>query len=145
DIVIPTAAFCGEGTTKEYEKNIEIVEAEEKVVEALKKAAENLGIKYFTGINRTHDAFYEPTENFVELEGKGFVSSEMECSAVFLVSKLRGISAGAILVVNTPEPPELVKKNPDIIYQLIDKSKVERGIDNASRIALKAIKILEEK
>ena len=145
DIVIPTAAFCGEGTTKEYEKNIEIVEADEKVVEALKKAAENLGIKYFTGINRTHDAFYEPTENFVELEGKGFVSSEMECSAVFLVSKLRGISAGAILVVNTPEPPELVKKNPDIIYQLIDKSKVERGIDNASRIALKAIKILEEK
>lgn len=143
DIVIPTAAFCGDGTTKEYDPTAERVEADKKVVDALMKVAEKLGISYFKGTNRTHDAFYEPTENFVKLAGKGFVSSEMECSAVFLISKLRKMRAGAILVVVTPEAPEEVLKDPNMVYQLVDKEKVQRGVDNAIKIALEAVKILE--
>lgn len=141
-LVIPKAAFCGDGTTREYGIS-GIIKADKRVVSALTQAAQKLNLEYFSGINRTHDAFYEPTENFVVLAGKGFVSSEMECSAVFAVSKLRNISAGAVLVVVTPEPPEEVKKNPKIVYKLVDAEKVSIGIDNAIKIALEAIKILD--
>ena len=143
DIVIPNSAMCFDGTTREYNSEIKKIEADKNVVNALIEAAKKLGIRYFVGVNRTHDAFYEPTENFVKLAGKGLVSSEMECSAVFFISKLRGLKAGAILVVNTPEPPEEVKKNPDIVYQLVDEIKVQEGIDNAIKTALEAVKILE--
>ena len=145
DIVIPEAAMCLDGTTREYNLDIEKIEANKEVMESLTKAAKRLGIKYFVGINRTHDAFYEPTENFVKLAGQGFISSEMECSAVFLVSKLRNLKAGAILVVNTPESPEEVLKNPSMVYKLVDEKKVQKGIDTAIKVALEAIRILEKK
>jgi uridine phosphorylase len=141
NIVIPGAAMCFDGTTREYNPKIRKIEADKEVTECLMRAAKELGIKYFTGINRTHDAFYEPMENFVKLAGKGFVSSEMECSAIFFVSKLRNLKAGAVLVVNTPEPPEEVMRNPKIIYKLVNKAKVQRGIDDAIKIALEAIRI----
>lgn len=142
-IVIPDSAACLDGTSKEYDPKVKVVQASEKVIRGLKTAAKRLNTDYFTGINRTHDAFYEPTENFIALEGKGYISSEMECSAVFLVSRLRNIEAGAILVVNTPEPPELVRSDPAIIYKLIDEKKVEEGMKKAIRIALRAIQLLE--
>ncbi len=89
DIVMPSAAMCFDGTTQEYDPNIKKVKANEEVVEALVESAKRFGVRYFVGTNRTHDAFYEPIENFVKLAGKGFISSEMECSALFLISKLR--------------------------------------------------------
>jgi len=144
DIVIPELVACFDGTTKEYNPKIERIEADKEVTKALKDSAKKFKIKYFVGVNRTHDAFYEPTENFVKLAGKGFVSSEMECSAIFFISKLRNLKAGAILTVNTIEPPEEVIKNPEIVYQLIDENKVQQGIENSIKIALEAIKILEE-
>lgn len=144
DIVIPSAAICFDGTTKEYKPNIKKIEADKKITESLIKVAEKMGIKYFTGINRAHDAFYEPTENLVKLAGQGFISSEMECSAIFMLSKLRNLKAGAILVVNTPEPPEEVEKDPSIAYRLVDKKKVQKGIDTSIKIALETIRILEK-
>lgn len=144
EIVIPEIAMCFDGTTKEYDPKIEKVEADKEIVSALVKSAKRFGVRYFVGANRTHDAFYEPIENFVKLTGKGLISSEMECSAIFLVAKLRNLKAGAILVVNTPEPPEEVLKNPDLVYRLVNEDKVRRGIDNAIKITLEAIRVLRE-
>lgn len=143
DIIIPDNALCFDGTTKEYVEKIKEIRPDEIVVWSLKKAAEKIGVRYFTGTNRTHDAFYEPIENFIRLKGKNVISSEMECSAVFLVSKLRGLMAAAILVVNTPEVPEEVEMNPDSIYTLTDVNKVRLGIEKAIQISLEAIKIME--
>lgn len=145
DIVIPNAAMCFDGATKEYKPDIKKIEANKEITESLIESAKKLGGKYFVGVNRTHDAFYEPTENFVKLVGQGLISSEMECSAVFLVSMLRNLKAGAVLVVNTPEPPEEVLKDPNIVYRLVDEDRVQRGVDNAIKIALEAIRILEKK
>lgn len=145
DIVIPNIAMCFDGTTREYNFNIKKIGANKKIVESLIEVAENLGVKYFTGINRTHDVFYEPTKNFIKLAGQGLISSEMECSAVFMLSKLRNLKAGAILVVNTPEPPEEVKKDPRMVYRLVDERKVQKGMDAAIKIVLEAIRILEKK
>jgi len=142
DLVIPNAAFCGDGTTKEYGV-WGIVAVDSQIIKALVRAAKKFGLTYFVGVNRTHDAFYEPAKNFVKLAGKDFVSSEMECSAVFAIAKLRKIFAGAVLVVNTPEPPEEVAKNPDSIYKLVDEEAVKEGVENAIKVALEAITILE--
>lgn len=144
DIVIPSAAACYDGTTKEYDPLIEKAEADKTITDALINAAKRINARCFVGVNRTHDAFYESTENFVKLVRKNFVSSEMECSAVFLVSALRKIRAGAILVVNTPEPPEEVLKDPKMIYTLVDERKVQEGTDIAIKIALEAIRNLQE-
>lgn len=144
DIVIPNAAMCFDGTTKEYKPDIKKIEANKRVTKSLIESAKQSGTKYFVGTNRTHDAFYEPTENFVKLVGQGLISSEMECSSVFLVSDLRNLQAGAILVVNTPEPPEEVLRNPNVVYRLVDENRVQQGVDNAIKIALEAIRILEK-
>jgi uridine phosphorylase len=135
-IVIPKGALCYDGTTKEYDSKVTNTEASVDVFSSLSENAQQLGVKYFTGINRTHDAFYEPMENFTKLSGKELVSSEMECSAVFYVSRLRNIKAGAVLIVNTPEPPEDVAKDPSILYKLVDENKVNLGRENAVKIAL---------
>lgn len=145
DIIIPDSSFCADGTSREYGFDNKIIQADKKVVSALVESAKKFGVRYFVGTNRTHDAFYEPIENFIALAGKGLISSEMECSAVFLVSKIRNLSAGAILVVNTPEPPEEVKKNPEMIFTLVDKTRVDEGMKNAIKIALNAAKLLESK
>ncbi|KKQ89646.1 MAG: Purine or other phosphorylase family 1 [Candidatus Curtissbacteria bacterium GW2011_GWC2_38_9] len=139
NIVIPTSTICLDGTTREYQPDIKKVNADLQVIKTLEASAKNINIKYFKGLNRTHDAFYESEKNFIKISKIGFISSEMECSAVFLVSKLRGLKAGAILVVKTPEPPELVKKNPEAIYKLTDDKKAEKGVDNAIRIVLESL------
>lgn len=142
DIVIPYEAMCYDGTTKEYNPKITKVKASKEVFNALSTAGQKLCVKYFTGVNRTHDVFYEPIKNFTKLSVEKLVTSEMECSAVFFVSRLRGIKSGAVLIVNTPEPPEEVAKNPSILYRLIDENKVDLGREKAVKIALEAIRYL---
>lgn len=148
DIVIPLAAMRCDGTTKEYVQKEFPALADLGVINALIRAAEDLKLRVFVGINRTHDAFYETTENFVKLaditsKTKMLVSSEMECSAVFLTAMLRGLKAGAVLVVVTPEPPEDVKNNPSIVYDLVDEKRVKEGVNNAIKLVLRAIEVLE--
>ncbi len=149
DLIIPTAAIRAEGTTKEY-IGIEFPAiADMGMVFALEKSAKSQKIQYWKGINRTHDAFYEPVKNLScwgdmvndkRMKEWAFplVSSEMECSAVFLISLLRGLKAAAILCVNTTEPLNLIRKNPDLIYELNESVDIPKGIDNAIRVALEA-------
>lgn len=147
DLVIPIAATKTDGTTREYEPSGDFAYPNKEVVNALKKAAGKMRLKFFIGVNRTHDAFYESTASFLKLADlkiKDLVSSEMECSAVFFVSKLRGAKSGAILVVNTPEPLEEVAKNPSMIYELTDIKKVNEGVNNAVKVALEAVRILKK-
>lgn len=142
DIVIPSESLCLDGTTKEYQENLEKVSADKSVLNALIQASKNLGFKCFIGLNRTHDAFYEPPENFLKLKNRNIISSEMECSAIFFIAKLRNLRAGAVLVVNTPEAPEYLRNNSEI-YKLSDDVSVTQGIENAIMMALEAVRIIE--
>lgn len=149
DLIIPLAAIRAEGTTKEYLPEEFPAVANNLVFNLLEANAKKRGYTYFTGINRTHDAFYEPVENLIRW-GKLYndkrmanwpiplVSSEMECSVVFLVAMLRGLPAGAILAVNTPEPLDQIVKNPDMVYQLDGQKTATDGVDRAIQVALDA-------
>ncbi|MDQ3014846.1 MAG: nucleoside phosphorylase [bacterium] len=149
DLIIPTAAIRAEGTTKEY-IDIEFPAiADMGLVSALEESAKSQNVRYWKGINRTHDAFYEPVQNLSKwgnlindkrMKGWAFplVSSEMECSAVFLIPLLRGLKAAAVLCVNTTEPLNLIQENPDLVYELEESSDTSGGIDKAIRVALEA-------
>lgn len=148
DLIIPSKALRLDGTTKEYVSEDFEAKPDEDVYKALIKAMENFQFKYFIGVNRTHDAFYETTENFLKLmelpeyqEGN-LVSSEMECSAVFTIAKIRGLKAGTVLAVNTSEPLEAIAENPDLVYQLETTKDADKGVENAVLVALRAVEIL---
>lgn len=145
DIIIPSGAIKPDGEMLGHNLKNDPVSADKGIVEALISAAKKFNVKYHVGINRTHDSFYESTEDFVKLKGQNLVSSEMECAAIYLVAKLKGLKAGCVLVVNTYEPPEEVEKNPDIIYELSDENAVKKGMENAIKVVLEAFKILNNR
>ena len=158
-IIIPTATIREEGTTKEYLPSEFPAIADMNVVQALAKSADKLRFKYFTGINRTHDAFYGQSKNlkkwgsiYTNPRTKDWayplVSSEMECAPLFLISLLRGIKAGAVLAVNAnPEPLKeiaLGKLSYDVPISKIYTSEAKRSTERAILTALEASILLEK-
>jgi len=153
DLIIPFAAIRAEGTTKEYIPPEFPAVAAPEIYQALIQSANSLNLRYFTGINRTHDAFYEHIDNFVKWGdiykdarmktwNYPLVSSEMECSVVFVLPTLRGLRSGCILAVNTPEALDEVVKDPNMIYKLDVSSQAKSGIDDAVMTALESIILL---
>jgi uridine phosphorylase len=153
DLIIPFAAIRAEGTTKEYIPLEFPSVATPEIYQALTQSATNFHFHYITGVNRTHDAFYEHIHNFIKWGeiykddrmktwNYPLVSSEMECSVVFLLPMLRGLRSGCVLAVNTPEALEEVVKDPNMIYRLNGSNTTKSGIDNAVKTALEAIVLL---
>lgn len=155
DLIIPIASMRCDGTSKEYlPPEFPAIPAPE-VYSALMQAAAELGNRHHSGVNRTHDAFYEHQDNLLKWAefykdqrmkswDYPLVSSEMECSIVLLLPLLRGLKAGCILVNVTPEPLSELAENPDLIYQIDEPNKTV-GVDDAIKTALRAVEILEQK
>ncbi len=110
-VIIPTASIREEGTTKEYLPPEFPAIADLDVIKTLETAAQNSGFRFYTGINRTHDAFYGQPSNlqkwgsiYQNTRMKNWqyplLSSEMECAPLFLIGLLRGVKTGAVLAVN---------------------------------------------
>jgi uridine phosphorylase len=153
DLIIPFAAIRAEGTTKEYIPVEFPAVATPEIYQSLIQSAKKLKFRYFSGINRTHDAFYEHINNFVKWSKiyqdermktwqYPVVSSEMECSVVFLLPMLRGLRSGCILVVNTLETFQKAIKDSNVIYKLDESTSTKYGIEEAVKTALEAIILL---
>lgn len=94
DVIIPTAACRGEGTSQQYVPLEFPAVAHPDIVNALKMAAPDA----YTGIVWTEDSFYiSDTEYWNSL---GILAVEMECSALFAVASLKKVRLGAILAVD---------------------------------------------
>ncbi len=152
-IIIPTASIREEGTTKEYLPPEFPAVADINVVNSLIKSADQLDLTYFTGINRTHDAYYGQSSNIkkwgsIYLNPRmkywpyPLISSEMECAPLFLISLLRGVKAGAVLAVNAdPEPLNEIMDGSysfDIPVSKIKTTEAQASTDRAIRTALEA-------
>ncbi len=152
-IIIPTATIREEGTTKEYIGPEFPAVADFEVVQALINSAKDQGFRYFTGINRTHDAFYGQSRNLKEwgsiylndrMKNWSYplVSSEMECAPLFLIGTLRGVKTGAVLAVNAdPEPLREIMQGKvkfDVPASKIKTREAKASIDRAIRTALEA-------
>ncbi len=157
-IIIPLAAIREEGTTKEYLPPEFPAVADRFVVNALETSAQRQKIKYFVGMNRTHDAYYGQASN-LKRWGSPYLdprmntwpypllSSEMECAPLFLISFMRGIKAGAVLAVNSyPEDLRdivLGKQKFATPNSKIFTDEAKKGVDRAIQTALDAIVLLQ--
>lgn len=142
DVVIATAAVRQEGTTREYMPIEYPAAADFSVVSALHEAALRLGYRQHVGVIQSKDSFYgeiRPSEQPVagELDAKwrawkaaGVLTSEMECSTVFVVGAVRHARCGGVLnVLWNADTDDTLDASPEM---------AERGV----RTAIEALRIL---
>jgi len=146
-IILPIASVRDEGTSIEYIPLGFPAVASYELIDALAKSAKKNGQKYFVGINRTHDAFYGVQNSILkwgryllDKRWKNYespiISSEMECSILYIIASMRGVRAGAILAVNSE--PEPLKQRLVGNKQQVNS---EYSVDFTSSIISKTIKV----
>jgi len=129
DGVINNAAVRDEGTTIHYIPIEYPAIADRHVVDALARAAKNLGYNFAEGITQSKDSFYgqhEPENMPVEGRLKerweawrrgNVMTSEMEAAALFVISSIRGCRAASIMSFG--DMPKTVEVARDAIKILI--------------------------
>ena len=102
DMIIATAACPLDGTTADYTGGEPYAPAATfRVIRALADAAQAAGVTHHIGVIATEDALYRVREEWVERwQSRGVIAQEMEASAIFTVSAIRGMQAGCILVAS---------------------------------------------
>lgn len=148
DVVVVSAAIRDEGTTPYYLPIEFPAVADIEVVNALREAAERLGYKSHTGIAQSKDSFYGEVERArmpmpARLAERwnafitgGAACSEMESSALFILSSIyRKRAGGVMLVINESDLAEVDEDNPA-------KHMAEFDADRVIKVAVEALKIL---
>jgi uridine phosphorylase len=111
DLIIPVAAVRRDGTTDSYLPPEHPAFADPEVYMALVEASERLGLRYHVGVVASIGSFYIGQERPVhggfwqssvdglidDLRKAGVACFEMECAALFLLSRLFGMRSGAVL------------------------------------------------
>lgn len=132
--LIVTAAVRDEGTTLQYVPVEYPAVADRSVMNAMCDAAEKFGYTFAEGIVQCKDSFYGqhdpesmPNSDYLLSRWKAWekgnvMGSEMEASALFVISSIRGIRAGAIMGYD-----------------------YEQGLRHSMDIAIEALKTLIEK
>jgi uridine phosphorylase len=136
-LVISTSAVRCDGLTKQIVPPGFPAIADRNIVEALSNTAsstvEDLFVK--EGMTLTLDAFYSGVIEFPHQLYKkaGVVAVEMENSALFVISSLKGVKAGAILAIDGFADAELREEyNPH-------NNIVAKAVDVGMKVALDAI------
>ena len=135
DGVINTAAVRDEGTTIHYIPVEYPAVADRHVVDALARAAKNLGYKYIEGITQSKDSFYgqhEPDnmpasarlhERWEAWKKGDVLTSEMEAAAIFVISTIRGCRASSIMSFLNTDIKRSIEVARDAIRILIKEDK----------------------
>lgn len=129
--VIVTGAVRDEGTTVHYIPLEYPAIADRHVVDALARAAKAQGRKYLEGIAQCKDAFYgqhdpDSLPNGAVLKQRweawkmgGVAASEMETAAVFVVSSIRRVRAGAVVAYHKCDSHKMNSKTIEIACDAI--------------------------
>jgi uridine phosphorylase len=141
DMIIANGAVKNEGTSRMYEPDEFPAVPSFRVLSSLVAAAESLKEKlrftYHVGLVASDDAFYGETPEFIhKLTSLGVLSLDMESSAMFVVSRARGLESGSIMSAseNFARKSIVPEKAPEALKQ---------GWRNETQIALRAIEMLE--
>ncbi len=95
-LIVPTSAYCAEGTSSFYAPidGFTDMEGSGRIMELMDRN----GLKYISGKVCSTDAMFRETKTFVEsLISKGCIGIEMECSLISTLSKCRKVFAASIL------------------------------------------------
>ncbi|MEH7444875.1 nucleoside phosphorylase [Bacillus sp. JJ1122] len=136
-LVISTASVSCDGLTKQIVPPGFPAVADRAIVEALSQAAANSGktAQVSEGITLTLDAFYSGVIEFPHKFYKkaGVLAVEMENSALFVISALKGVKSGSILAIDGYADAELREEyNPHT-------EQVVKAVEAEAEIALEAI------
>lgn len=99
DLIIPIGAVREDGASKMYiSENFPAV-ADLELTNIIIHTCKKLKYPYFSGIIRSHDAFYidDEEERMRFWNKKNVLASDMETAALFTISQLRGVYAASIL------------------------------------------------
>ncbi len=101
DLMISTGAMKNEGTSKFYVPEgfpaVPDFDLTNLLINTAREVTKGTDTKVFSGINATDDAFYGETQEHIEkLISLGLLNVEMESSAIYTVSYLRGVRAACI-------------------------------------------------
>lgn len=138
-IVIYTAAWRDDGTSAIYIPLNYPAVADRHVVAALEKGAQQLNIKAHVGLGASGDAFYakKPAGSTEMKHDAKILAGEMEASALFVVSALRGWRAGCIVAIDgNIYLNEKKKLGTEHLFREAEEKEI--------LIALEAVKILYE-
>jgi uridine phosphorylase len=142
DLVITTGSIRDEGTTRQYIPLSYPAVPDLGVTDALVRAAERLGLPHHAGITHCKDAFYAEftTDHPMSEEWKrrwavwrraGVLATSMESAALFVISSIKGLRAGEVLAAV------------GLAYHDHPVIEGKKGIDEAIRVAIEAVRILE--
>src|SRR5512133_1157512 len=146
DVVVVTASIRDEGTTSHYLPLEYPAVADVDVVNALRAGARGLGLHHHCGVSQSKDSFYGEVERTrmpmaAHLEERwnawvagGALCSEMESSAIFVLSSIyRKRAGGVMLVINESELGEETGA---------DKHMQEFDAESVIKVAIEGIKNL---
>jgi uridine phosphorylase len=141
-LAILTGAIRDEGTTLHYMPAEFPAVADLEVTLALRQAAQNLNVPYHLGISQSKDSFYGqhqpsrmPVADRLQQRWKawkmgGAICSEMEASAIFVLSSIYRKRAGGVMLIAANQEAE--DKNAGVVESL----------DNLIATAVEALKIM---
>ena len=142
-LVIAEASVRLDGTTRQYVMDGYPAAATPELSVELKKASRSLGKPFASGIVASTDAFYAgeghgsfsrhetPSSRTIKSDMKtaNVIAFEMETSTLFVLGRLFGISTGAVLSV-----VDVIAEHEE------NKFKPKAGVDDAIKVAIRAIK-----
>jgi len=102
DIILPTSATIGEGTSVHYgQKDTGVSNASPALVSMMRQVLNKNQIDFHAGTIWTTDAVYRETRPLVEAhQQNGVLAVEMELSALYSVAQFRRVALAGILVVS---------------------------------------------
>ncbi|MEM4021573.1 MAG: purine-nucleoside phosphorylase, partial [Nitrososphaerota archaeon] len=140
ELVIPDAVATSSsyGVLATYAPGVHLPLAPNyEVLEALVQEARRSGVSFRIGAVVSNDAFYAESHEFAEeWARRGVIAIEMECAALFGISRIRGIKSGAALILSN----NVVRETP-----ILTADKLEGSVMRAAKIILEALRRIEVK
>ncbi|RME80034.1 MAG: hypothetical protein D6769_00640 [Methanobacteriota archaeon] len=139
DIVVASAAIKEDGVSKELLPSSVPALPSANLTNRLGQKLREEELRYFEGVVRTHDIFYESEEEFIRAFEKYrdvAIASEMEMATVFTVSMKLGAASAGMLVVNTPEYIDWEKRKVEDITYLAQGNAIDDKLRKALLLAV---------
>ena len=144
DFVIANNALRHEGTSYAYAPKEFAATADEELIEALKKAADEFGHTYHVGRFASYDGFYRDMfalddatatrvqSNFDRLAKQGVIAVDMETSALLTVGKVLGCKTGSFCIASINSLTRLKMNSEDLIQR--EKKLMSTALDALTSI-----------
>jgi uridine phosphorylase len=101
DLVIVTGALRGDGASRYYVAENFSTTAHQAIVDALRKAADEVGVAHHLGWIFTTDALFQETPELInQLNQQNVSCIDMVTSTFLTIAQVRGRKAGAVLAVS---------------------------------------------